>query len=363
MAKSPWKQRQREAIPSSPPETPLKMPIKSMLKYAFQIFAQKYVQLLAPFLIFAVIMAVIKLFIIPDINWNFHLINDFWERVMYKRLLDPTYTLTAQESQVYLDAYQYYWFAQILLGFLDAVPQYLGILTTVLIVERSYKTIIGEGKKNPFGFLLAESFTSPFRGGKAGSAIFVAILLSFLVPLGLTFFLVPGFLVLIYLQFSLQVVSFQKFSTINILRAGFDHARKQFVKVLGVIFLGFLCTFGWEQLRSVTLNLLWPAPETSFYNPATRDFVGIFLYLLVQNIWIALVLPLVASLYTMLYLQIQTEKAITPSKPSLPDVSDEEVDNIAARRTQQMRYCPNCGRATPVHLKACIHCKRLIRSF
>ncbi len=334
-----------------------------MLKYAFQIFAQKYIQLLVPFLIFAVIMAVVKLFIIPDINWNFHLINEFWERVMYKRLLDPTYELTTQETQVYMTAYQLYWFTQILLGFLDAVPQYFGILTTVLIVERSYRTIIGERKKTPFGSLLAESFTNPFRGGKAGSAIIVVILMSLLVPLGLTFFLLPGFLVLIYMQFSLQVVSFQKFSAINILKAGVDHARKQFVKVLAIVFLGFLCTFGWDLLRGVTLDVLWSAPETSAYNPVTRDLLSIFLYLLVQNLWITLVLPLISCLYTMLYLQIRTEKPASTPKPSLPDVSDEEVDNLAARRTQQMRFCPNCGRATPVQLKACIHCKRLIRSF
>ncbi len=362
--KSSWKQRLREGSPPPPPETVQKMPIKDMLKRGFQIFAQKYLQLLVPFLIFATIMAAIKLFFVPDINWNFFNINEFLKHLTYKQTLDPTYELTSQEYQVWVMANQYYWFTQILLGFLDAIPQYLGILTTVLIVERTYNKIEEDKEGEPFGSLLSESFTRPFRGGRAGSAILVTVLMSLLVPLGLTFFLLPGFLVLIYMMFSLQAVNFEKFSAKNVLRAGVDHARKQFVKTLGVVFLGFLCTYGWELLRSVTLNIIWPPPETSSYDPASRDLFGIFLYFLVSNLWMTLIFPLVSSLYTMLYLQIKTEKPKREAKPVLSELSeatDEEIDKISARRTQQMRYCPHCGRATPVHLKACIHCKRLIK--
>ncbi len=361
MGKSSWKQRLQEASPPPPPENVQKMPLKKMLLTAFQIFAQKYLQLVVPFILFAAIMAVVKLFITPDLYWNFYNVDEFFRHLVYKQALDPTYALTAQESIIYNMATQYYWFTQILVGFLDAIPQYFGILTTVLIVERTYKKIAKGKKDRPFGALLSESFTRPFRGGKAASAIVVPLLLSLLVPLGLTFLLLPGFLVLIYMMFSLQVVNFESFSTVNVLRAGVDHARKQFLKILGIIFLGFICTYGWDVLRSFTLNALWPAPTTASYNPATRDLGVVFLYFLVQNVWMTLIYPLISSLYTMLYLQIKTEKPKPEAKPTLAEVTDEEVNNIIARRTQQMRYCPHCGRATPVHIKACIHCKRLIK--
>ncbi len=332
-----------------------------MLRYALQIFAQKYVQLLVPFLIFAAIMAVVKIFIVPDIYWNINLLREFFLRVDAKLFIDPSYQYTAQELQIFTMANQYVTFIQILIGFLDAIPQYFGILTTVLIVERTYKKIVEEKKDRPFGALLAESFTRPFRGGRAASAILVTMLLSILVPLGLSFLLLPGFLVLVYMMFSLQVVNLEKFSAMNVLRAGVDHARKKFLKTLGILLLGFLCSFGWEMLRNVTLNILWPVPDYASYNPATRDLLMIFLYFLVQNIWMPLIYPLISSLYTMLYLQIKTEKLKPEAKPSLSEATDEEIDKIAARRTQQMRYCPHCGRATPIQLKACIHCKRLIK--
>lgn len=336
-----------------------------MLKFSFRIFAQKYLQLLVPFLIFASIMAVVKLLITPDIYWNFHNLDEFFQHLLQKQLIDPSYELSASEYEVYNLSYQYSWFSQTLLGFLDAIPQYFGILTTVLIVDQTYKKMVHEKRKKnqSFGALLAESFTKPFRGGRATGAFLVVILMSLLVPLGLTLLILPGFIVLIYMMFSLQTINFETFSAMNVLRAGVDHARKKFMKILGIVFLGFLCTMGWDFVRASALGTLWPAPTTAAYDPATRDLFIIFLYFLVQNIWMTLIYPLISALYTMLYIQIKTEKPKPKSvaEVNLSEVTDEEIDKITARRTQQMRYCPHCGRATPVNLKACIHCKRLIK--
>ena len=361
MSNNSWKQRQRQAKQQPPPEKVPKFPFKSMLRYSFQIFAQKYLIILVPFLIFAAIMVVVKLIILPEVFWQFNNIYDFYYHILYKMLLDPSYVPTAAEYQVLAMANQYKTFYEILLAILDAIPQYFGILTTVIIIKRSYEQISQSKRIQPLGALLVESFTSPFRGGNAAGALISTLLISLLVPLGLAFLLVPGFMALIYMMFSLQVAALEKNSTVNVLRGGFNHVRKKLTKTLGIVLLGFIITYVWGLLRGITLDVLLVPPEPSAYNPATRDLVMIFFYFLGNNIWMALIYPLIACLYTMLYLQIKTEKPEILTKSDSPELSEAEDSNIRARRTQQVRYCPHCGRTIPVTLKVCNHCNQPVR--
>ncbi|OLS14285.1 MAG: hypothetical protein RBG13Loki_2087 [Promethearchaeota archaeon CR_4] len=364
MSKSTWKQRQREAKQQLPPVAMQKFSYTSMLKYSFQIFVQKYFIILIPFLIFTVIMATVKLFIVPDIIWNYYALNDAWMRINYKVFLDPTYVATSLDSQVYYMITQYYWFAQILIGFLDAIPQYFGILTTAVIIKRTYELKSQSKKSLPAGALLAESFTNPFRGGNAVSAIIPTILLSFLVPLGLLFLYIPGFLILVYLMFSLQTTALEKGSPKSVLVGGFNHVRKKVRKTIVIVLFVFLLSFLWNALRDVVLPLVLAPPNIAAYNPANRDLGAIYLDFLTNSLWITFIYPLVASLYTMLYLHIKAEKADTLTKPDMLENSEIAFEdrNIRIRRTQQMRICPHCGRSIPVSLKVCNHCHREIRS-
>ncbi|HMF33079.1 MAG TPA: zinc ribbon domain-containing protein [Candidatus Lokiarchaeia archaeon] len=396
MGKAAWKQRQREGLPPSPVESRVEITYLQGLKYAVTIFAKKYFPLLLPFLLLSALMAILKLFILPDINWTIFQLNNFTQHLDYKQLLDPNYVLTPAEYNVVSMGNQLITYIDIFVAILDAIPQYFGILMTAGVIKQACDQIINPDKmKLPVS--LGNSIARPFRGGKAAIAIIAVLILSVLVPLGLSFLLVPGFLVLVFLIFILQVVALEDLSSLHVFRVAYRHTKDQKLKILLTVLLGFVVTYPWNYL----VGLIFPPLDWSVFNPANRPWEYILLYYLANQLMIALVLPFVSCLYTMLYLQIQhapgklpTGEVLTkipvPEEPplksrkaqkvrycpycsgiiklnarvcphcneKLPETPVTEVIPKRSRRTQQMRYCPHCARAIPASSRICPHCKK-----
>jgi predicted RNA-binding Zn-ribbon protein involved in translation (DUF1610 family) len=235
------------------------------------------------------------------------------------------------------------------------------IMTNMLTVTYVSQVATGEDLS------MVESMKKPFVKGKFLGSIFYFLFIPMLVSLGLLFFVVPGFLVLIYSFFIFHAYFFDDAEGFAPIKLSIQYIKGNFFPILFSCFIGFGIPILTGNLFSKVVPLIGFGPEEfrSWVNPESRNYLMIFLYNFVLYGFQGIFYPLLPTISFTLYTKVKNEKLreMAEAKREQTAAASDKSQTVTVRlRGSQKKFkCPNCGTELNAGIKKCYQCGKFIK--
>ncbi len=214
--------------------------------------------------------------------------------------------------------------------------------------------------------------------------LLIPLLFALLISLGLLLLFIPALIIYIFFIFSPVMHSIESEEKLMCIKASRRYSKNNFWRIFGVIIISSLISIIISWIYPSILYLIIPATEyNAALNLATRNYLMIIIYTLIDNIANILLSPLLSCLLITLlvyskkqmysrdsrlqyYQRIPQQQIPLPSstpyeiprqpvpKPQIqPEITDSESPifcpycGFSMERHFTFRFCPNCGEKIP----------------
>ena len=335
-----------------------KMSFKDSMKVWFELFCQSYFSVLLIALLVSVIISLIFTLFLSNSLWNQFMLGDQYELLYQSVLANPNYEYT-EEDQLLISSYTWVRVSLLILSstFMFLLPIALVMLTLYYVMQKATA-------KEAF---MKESLSVPFVKGRVFGSIFFCLFIPSLITLGLFFYVIPGFLVMIYSFFLFPSYYIDEAEGFKPFKLSIEYVKGNFFMILFACFFGF----GIPLLMGNLIARLFPFfgftqdAFRSWLDPESRNYLMIFIYHFaiygVQAVFYPILPPLVFVLYTKIKNE-KLEEIMRVKKQQAKELGDEsEVVTVFLRGGQKKFKCPSCGTELNAGIKKCFQCGKFIK--
>ncbi|MHA1489993.1 MAG: zinc ribbon domain-containing protein, partial [Promethearchaeota archaeon] len=327
----------------------------------FYLFGKNLKELWGIFILFFVISIFLKVFLLTDLNWHVSSLAISANEIMEKLYSDP---LNITDADYNIIMQSLFW--SLAIGVLENM---IGAVCTTIAMcsvgNYLYKRYLKE----------ETSFILEFKKAFNPKLMLVVLVLSLGIPIGFALLFIPGIIIFgffIFLVFTYNLPEIER-----PVKEARLIAKKSFLKIIGIFLICALIAAIIEGIYVFILSYtiyIDPITFSSWFNPASRNYLSIFLYYLVYDIvgiliaplFICLLTPLFASLKAKKELGLQYQRGYYParepyrqsypqSRPESYKVPEQEFYSPAPISESGM-YCPYCGHHVRTPKKFCPNC-------
>ena len=240
------------------------------------------------------------------------------------------------------------------------IPITLLILSTGKIYSLYY-----EDEDAPSSWII--SITKPFNSGKRTiTSLFLIILGSILITLGIIAFIFPGILIILYGVFSIHSLIIDEKTGMDTIRGGIYYVRGLFAKLVLILLISVFIPMYIQSLYLDPLKIFLGLTEENsllWINPTTHNYGMLYVYIFMDLFFGNLLYFFVPVIYTVTFVQIRDGKlGFLSSKQKNVNISKEnskKVIVIELEKNQKHFNCPNCNKKLPSSARKCFKCKKL----
>jgi hypothetical protein len=328
--------------------------------YSGRLIKPTILPLLGYILLFSAIGAVFSMLLLTGALWNTHqfaIDNAAW---LAQVQADPSFVLTDEQAQMYrLYSLTIFMNQVIRWMFTFFVP----ILTLMVSAGKIY-SLLSHDPDTPQTW--KASFKQPFNSlTRFATALLLILLLLLGITFGLIIFILPGILVMVFFFFSIHSLVIDEKEKMQVFRGGTFYARDNFLKILGLLLLGFFLPTGLCQLYAFKLlDLLIPESLWLVWlDPATRNLGGILLYFFCSYFFQNVLFFWFPVIYTVGFYEIQSRKIeeINAREQQATNQQGDGIKTIYVGLHQKSYNCLKCGARMPLGAKKCSSCGELFK--
>lgn len=327
----------------------------------FYLFGKNLKELWGVFILFFSISIFLKVFLLTALSWNVNSLAISANEIMENFYSDPL-NITDADYDIIMQSL----FWSLAMGIIENV---IGALFTTIAMcsvgNYLYKRYLKE----------ETSFILEFKNTFNSKLMLVVLVLSLGIPLGFALLLIPGIIIFgffIFLVFTYNLPEIERPA-----KEARSIAKKSFLKIIGLFLICALIGAIIEGIYVFILSYTYyidPVTLSSWFNPASRNYLMIFLYYLVYDIVGILIAPLFICLLTPLFASLKAKKELgsqyqrgyyqarEPYRQSYPQSSPEsykapEQEYYSPEPISQAgMYCPYCGHHVRTPKKFCPNC-------
>ncbi len=314
-----------------------------ILSDGFKLFSRTYVKIILPIMLLQIISILVQVFLLTDLIWI---------------------AFTTEDLLILLG----------ILTLQSIITIFFNVICWSLVSSYVYKTYVyGKESVN-----LAEEIKKAFNP----KLILVILILGLFMPIGLSMFFlfIPGIIIFGFYIFFIFTYNLDDTKE-NPIKKAKSIAKGSFRKIIFVYLIFWIIRLIFDGIYSIILSFIWdPSVATidSWYNPATRNYGMIFLYVLIYSIVSLLFAPLFICLLTPLFAsrkarhdlgpQYQHKKRYPKQEPYYQPAPSREPYPAQTpqatpwkSRVQQAQldsglFCPFCGEKIDVPKRFCPSC-------
>lgn len=335
-----------------------------LLSDGFSLFARNYLKIIVPFLLFSIISIVLKTFLLTDLVWEAAVLNARSAEIM-ERFNEGSTDLSDSEYNTIMQALMFSYLVSLLDSIVDAIFTVMALCSVSVFL---YKDLMD---KDP-------DFAEEFKKAFNSKLIPIILILGICTPLGMFLLFIPSIILFIFFIFSVYTYNLEEYE--SPLRTSRSLMRGSSLKIIGIFFIAAGIWFVIDLVYSSILFFAWPIDAitfTSWYNPETRNYGMIILYIVVYSIPSLILSPLFICLLTPLFAQCKARYELggegqyqrieamsqykgyqVPRQPAYqaPQQPAYQTQPRAPLTSQEGMFCPFCGDKISTPKKFCPNC-------
>lgn len=273
---------------------------------------------------------------------------------------DPNFILSPSQEDLYMS----YSIGVLMTRYFQWALGFLVPMGTLLWTGSKIYALVSKDPEMPQTW--SQSIKRPFTTfARGATSIFLLLLFTWGIPIGITAYFLPGIFLMVFGFFSFYSLLIDEKSKLDVIRGGIFYARDNFLKILVYLLIGFFLPWGLSMLFADRLQtVIFPnVLFQEWVNPATRNYLGLFLYYFLLYFFQNVLYFWFPVFYTVVFYDIQLRK-IAAQKEMMSRMSaqtGEGIKTIEVQVNQKSYNCLVCGHKMPLGAKKCANCGELYR--
>lgn len=312
-------------------------------------------------LLLSLITAGLSLLFFTEAKWTIIENSSAYEEILNIVKNNSDYILSDEENKLFWNYQALYW---IILIFESSMRLIVPITLLILSTGKIY-SLYYEDEDAPSSWII--SITKPFNSRKrAMTSLFLIIIGSILITLGIMAIILPGILMILYGVFSIHSFIIDEKKGMETIRGGIYYVRGQFLKLILILLISVFIPMYIQNLYLDPLKIFFGLTEENYLlwiDPTTHNYGMLYIYTLVDLFFGNILYFFVPVIYTVTFVQIRDGKlGVLSSKPRNGNKSKENSKNvilIEIEKNQKHFNCPNCNKKLPSSARKCFKCKQL----
>ena len=342
-------------------EKKIDLSLLTIFKDSLKLLKKTILPILIFIFLLSIITAVLNLLIFTGAKWTIIEKSSAYEEILNIVKSNPDYVLSDEENKLFWNYQALYW---IILIFESSMRLIIPITLLILSTGKIY-SLYYEDEDAPSSWII--SITKPFNSGKRTiTSLFLIILGSILITLGIIALIFPGILIILYGVFSIHSLIIDEKTGMDTIRGGIYYVRGLFAKLVLILLISVFIPMYIQSLYLDPLKIFLGLTEENsllWINSMTHNYGMLYIYIFVDLFFGNILYFFVPVIYTVTFVQIRDGKlGFLSSKQKNVNISKEnskKVIVIELEKNQKHFNCPNCNKKLPSSARKCFKCKKL----